>query len=369
MFQGNHFLLKVAVAAFASLALLTLLPPSDAKIHVFNSSPGPGRYTPEVIPNQVHLVYILPDAQESFNFQFSHFLCIYAAWHYWRPHTIFLHTNVNATGPEVARARGGTAGKWNQHIFSLFNLTINTVPVPTHAGNGEAIAGMEHKSDFVRVKAVHDLGGVYIDWDAHALRDIAPLRESGFKAVGGRQLGGQVISGTFMSEKGGRMVKLWMEQMHQVYTGGWTTHSNDVITKVGQRLVREPREMLIVEWDAFTPGSWMDADTDALYGVHDDTESNLANYTTGMALPAYDEEFSERWDHPERFLEWERDWSSTYLLHAFTPDRWSHNVEGFQNITPRYVLERQSNFARAVYPVAKIMYDRGLIGVDDLHTG
>ncbi|KAK4233206.1 hypothetical protein C8A03DRAFT_19665, partial [Achaetomium macrosporum] len=63
------------------------------------------------------------------------------------------------------------------------------------------------------------------------------------------------------------------------------------------------------------------------------------------------------------------DWSHTYLLHAFTPDRWQHKVPGFEHITPRYVLERRSNFARAVYPVAKVLFEQGLINVDDSHTG
>lgn len=371
---ATRSLLKVATAAFIVLTLLIFFLRSDAKTQISKSFPNVdlGRHTADVIPNQAHFVYILPDDKDNFNFQFSHFLSIYAAWYYWRPQAIFLHTNVDAARSEVARARNGTVGKWNEHIFNLFNITINTVLTPTHAGNGKELVDMEHKSDFVRVKAVHDFGGVYIDWDVHTLRDVAPLRQSGFKAVAGRQLGGPINSGTFMSEKGGKMIKLWMTQMHEVYDGGWTTHSNDVLTKVGERLVREPREMLILERDAFAPGSWENVDTDALFGVHNDTESNLANqtYVPGMALPAYDEEFSARWDHPERFLEWERDWSRSYLLHAFSPDRWSHKVEGLEEgITPRYVLERRSNFARAVYPVAKSMYERGLIGVNDSRTG
>ncbi|KAK4237711.1 hypothetical protein C8A03DRAFT_15776 [Achaetomium macrosporum] len=331
-----------------------------------------------VIPNQVHFVYILPDSSSNntttrdFSFEFSHFLSIYAAWHHWRPRTIYLHTNVAANGPEVARARNGTVGKWNHYIFTLFgtSLAINTVPVPTHAANGKPLQNMEHKSDFVRVKAVHDMGGVYIDWDVHALRDIRPLRESGFRAIGGRQLGGQINSGTFMAQPRAKMVRLWMEQMHEAYNGGWTTHSNEVITRVGQRLGREPGEMLILEREAFAPGSWRDEDTDDLFRVHDDTPSNLpGNYTEGMALPAHDEDFETRWAHPERFRDWERDWSHTYMLHAFTPTRWKHEVDGFEHITPRYVLARQSNFARAVYPVAKILYDKGLIRVGDSHTG
>jgi hypothetical protein len=326
-----------------------------------------------VIPNQVHFVYILKNTSHDFSFEFSHFLSIYAAWHYWRPQAIYLHTNVAADSAPVARARNGTAGKWNRHIFTLFNLTVQEVDVPTHAGNGVELANIEHKSDFVRVKALRELGGVYIDFDVHALRDIRPLRESGFRAIAGRQLGGQVNSGTFMAAPRARLTKLWMEQMHVVYTGGWTTHSNEVITRVGQRLVRETgaREMLIMERDAFAPGSWKDDDTDALFAVHDDVPSNLPTDIDigNVQLPSHDEAFEDRWDHPERFPDWERDWSHTYLLHAFTPDRWQHKVPGFDHITPRYVLERRSNFARAVYPVAKVLFEQGLIGVDDSHTG
>ncbi|KAH6687953.1 hypothetical protein F5X68DRAFT_206587 [Plectosphaerella plurivora] len=324
----------------------------------------------ETIPNQVHFVYVLADVDGDFGFQFSHALSMYAAWYYWRPRHIYLHTNVLANASAVARAKAGDDGKWSRLIFARFDVHINTVEAPTRADNGVAIRGLEHRSDFVRVKAVHDFGGVYIDWDVHALRDIRMLRETGFKAVAGRQLGGQINSGILLSRAGSRLTAGWMEGMHKAYTGGWTTHSNEVITKLGERLAGEPGgEVLIMEREAFSPGSWKDADTDTLFMVHDDEPSNLANYIAGDALPAYVEGYADRWERPGDFPSWARDWSSSYMLHAFRPGRWKHKVEGFEHITPRYVLERQSNFARAVYPVARQMYLEGLIDVDDTHDG
>ncbi|KAM0329898.1 hypothetical protein ACHAQA_004063 [Verticillium albo-atrum] len=358
-----------AIAVF--LFLLIFLLPHDTKAYIPASlvcdDHEPSSRS-ETIPNHVHFVYILSDLEGDFTFQFSHALSIYAAWFYWRPKTIYLHTNAAANGTSVLRAREGQAGKWNKLIFTLFDVVINTVDVPTHAGNGIKIQGMEHKSDFVRVKAVHEFGGVYIDWDVHVLRDIRILRESGFKAIAGRELGGMINSGCFMSEKGGKMIGLWMDGMHRAYTGGWTTHSNRVITSFGQRLIREPGEMLIMERDAFAPGSWENNDTDKLFSPHNET-SNIANFTRGDALPSHEEGFSDRFDHPERFPEWAHDWSSTYVLHAFSPDRWQHKVEGFGHVTPRYVLERRSNFARAVYPIARHMYEKGLIDLEDSHLG
>ncbi|KAH6658790.1 hypothetical protein F5X68DRAFT_237992 [Plectosphaerella plurivora] len=320
------------------------------------------------IPNYVHYVYILPESHDGFDFRFSHFLSIYAAWYYWRPDTIYLHTNVRDHGEEVSQAREGRAGKWSKMIFTLFDLRIRTVDVPSHAGNGVEIKNMEHKSDFVRVKAVYELGGIYIDWDVHPLRDIKILRQSGFRAVAGRQMDNQVNSGTFMSVRHGKMVKLWMNRMNIVYDGGWTTHSNEVITSCGQQLVREAGEMLIMERDAFAPGSWTNKDTDALFGFRGES-SNPANVNEGDALPALDETLSDRWDNPDKLPDWAHDWSHTYLLHAFSPDRWKHQVFGFENITPQYILNQTSNFALATYPIASHLYANGLIRSEDTYTG
>ncbi len=234
---------------------------------------------------------------------------------------------------------------------------------------GVALQNMEHRSDFVRVAAVRDLGGVYIDWDVHALRDIRVLRESGFRGVAGRELGGQLNSGTFMAARGARVMRLWAERMHRVYDGGWTTHSNVALTAVAERLGREEGEVLIVDREAFAPGSWEARDNEMLFAVGNETVSNLEGVVQGDTLATFDEAFEERWVHPERFTEGVRDWSATYMLHAFSPHRSGRKVPGFEQITPRYVLARQSNFARAVYSIARMMYDQGLMETDDSYLG
>lgn len=365
--------LRFAVIAGVALLILFsfLIVPKDSRPNLPKWSPhnATGATKEGAIPNQVHFVYILPETNSNFMFEFSHFLSIYAAWHHWKPDAIFLHTNADANSDAVLRARSGAQGKWNRYIFTLFNIQINTVVTPTRAGNGKDLVNMEHKSDFVRVKAVHDLGGVYIDWDVHALRDIAPLRNAGFRAVGGQQSNGELNSGTFLSVAGGRMISLWMERMNKVYDGQWSTHSNGVLTAVGQRLVREPGEMLNLERDAFAPGGWSEQEHKWLWQVHNDTKSNLEGIHQGDPLPSYEEEFEDRWKHKDRFPDWDRDWSGTWLLHAFSPARHHREINGFKHVTPRYVLARQSNFARGVYPIAKMMYERGLIRIDDSHTG
>ncbi|KEY66574.1 hypothetical protein S7711_10524 [Stachybotrys chartarum IBT 7711] len=138
---------------------------------------------------------------------------------------------------------------------------------------------------------------------------------------------------------------------------------------VGQYLVRQAREMLIVEREAFAPGSWEDQDSDGLFTAHNEEPSNLANFVPGGVLPRHEEPSDEKWDTTKGRPDWARDWSYTYLLHAFTPTRWGHEVPGFEHISSRYVLERQSNFARAVYPVARKLHEEGLLDIDDSYLG
>ncbi|KAJ4150696.1 hypothetical protein LMH87_011433 [Akanthomyces muscarius] len=209
------------------------------------------------IPNIAHFVYILSDPDNgTFPFKFSHFLSVYGAWRRWQPDVLYLHTNVAASSSAVLQARAGEQGKWAQRLFNMPGLVINTISAPTHTNRGQELKHMEHRSDFVRVKVVHDFGGVYMDMDVHALRDMRPLREAGYKAVAGRQGGGLLNSGTFLAAKGSKATRMWMERMHEVYDGGWTTHSNEALTTLGEDMKMYPCEMLMLDQAAFAPIGW-----------------------------------------------------------------------------------------------------------------
>jgi hypothetical protein len=58
------------------------------------------------------------------------------------------------------------------------------------------------------------------------------------------------------------------------------------------------------------------------------------------------------------------DFSATYVLHAFDDD--VGRIRGWDGqITPRYVLARQSNYARAVYPAVWHAAEAGIIPVEE----
>ncbi|CAG9947205.1 unnamed protein product [Clonostachys rosea f. rosea IK726] len=321
---------------------------SACKLEEKSASSCDERTGKHTIPNIVHYVYLLPRSSDDLQFQFSHFLSVYSAYYYWNPNEIYLHTNADSAS--LARAKSGSSGKWSSLLLTLPVLVVNEVKVPTHAENGKEIQNIEHKSDFVRVQAVYDYGGIYIDMDVFPLRDIKDLRERGYSAVAGRQHAGELNSGTFMSIKGGRVMKRWMERMTRVYDGQWTTHSNIALTHVAERR-EEGCDMLILHQDAFAPGSWESEDVSLLFHTHEEG-TRLFGLASRLG-------WTPKWAH---------DWSCTYLLHAFHPRKERHGFK-HNDITPSFVLAQRSNFGRAVYPVAKSLYDQGLIGFQDTDLG
>lgn len=372
----RSLLVRLAALAFAAVTIFQLLPHATKVLllseqmtasctAVDNSTPHAGdascalRTDGVRIPNTVHFVFILADPTNgTFPFQFSHFLSVYGASRRWKPDTVYLHTNVAADSDAVRRAKAGEAGKWAQRLLATTNLVVNTVEVPTHTTSGREITRMEHKSDFVRVQAVHDFGGIYIDMDVHPLRDVQPLRDAGYSAVAGKQGDGMLNSGTFMAAKGSKTTAAWIEKMHSVYDGRWTTHSNEALSALSGGVKKTPCELLVLEPAAFAPVGWRKYEMERLWGDHfPATEVDVVKHG-GM--------LSED-DHRDGLsgLRWTRDWSCTYLLHAFSSKKLRNGVRD-NGISPRQVAQRRSLFARAVYPMLTSMYEEGLVEDHDL---
>lgn len=67
-------------------------------------------------------------------FDFGVILAVYAAWYFWHPDAIHLHTD----DPDqiIRRARDGLSRKWSELILSMPRLQVMRAISPTHAGNG-----------------------------------------------------------------------------------------------------------------------------------------------------------------------------------------------------------------------------------------
>ncbi|KFY91611.1 hypothetical protein V500_04574 [Pseudogymnoascus sp. VKM F-4518 (FW-2643)] len=358
-------LMKFGPAAAFVAIILYFLTSTYPSTRIFSCPNSAVSAAIDPIPNRVHFVHIMPDGPDSdIQFKFKDFVAIYSASHFFGPDLIYIHTD--ASYASIERAQSGpiatAPSKWAHKILNLPAVVVRRVNPPDVAtGTGVAITLLQHKSDFVRAKAIYEHGGIYLDWDAHALRDVKPLRESGFANVVGRQRGGQVNSGVWMSRRGTLLVKLWAEKQHEVYSGAWTAHSNDLLTSlsekngdsslltmIAERLMPQNKEVLILETEAFAPMSWKLKDASKLFMPH--LNDNI-----------------EQMKSDAKKSDWEIDYSTSYILHAFKPDK-SEHIENFDRddgITVKYVLARLSNFAIAVYPAVKHAIDTGVISVDD----
>jgi hypothetical protein len=393
------------VGAFSAIVSLLLVWALFGQNRLWsNSLPDPDKFEGHLevnqirraeIPNQVHYVHIMAELQGELQFELKHFLSVYAAHVYLKPDRILIHTDASADA--IDRAKQGLdkpPNKWARLILNLPNVQANHVKAPTKTrGSGSEIRGLEHKSDFVRARVVHDLGGVYFDFDVHALRDIRPLREAGFATVLGRQMGWQINSGCFMACARSRVMRLWVDNMDRVYNGGWTTHSNELLTRIAERLVPVPREVLILDQATLAPGSWEEADKIKLFSAHFDTpptpppsaKSPSASVNPSSVLQkqqelqsdagtltvfgdALDSVAENLWPAPppQSDAEWEMDYSASFVVHAFSPTaRGEHSVENFTAITMQYLLARQSNLARLIYPIVIRAMAEGLLTEDD----
>jgi len=137
-----------------------------------------------VIPNIVHYVWVLKDPAE-FRLPFKVFVSIYSATLFWNPDKIYIHTDASPGILLDAQAAGDV---WTRRILALPGVIPNFIQAPNVTDKGVHIKKMEHKADFLRMAVLRDYGGVYLDTDAVPLRDIGPLRNSGFANV----LGGAV---------------------------------------------------------------------------------------------------------------------------------------------------------------------------------
>lgn len=310
-------------------------------------------YRKPPIPNIVHYTMIMKDEYAEFSINFMSFLSVYSALRILEAPQVFIHTDFNET--MLGRAREG-GSKWTRMLLTTFpEVIINKVSVVTHA-NGKEITNVEHRSDMIRFDQVYERGGLYLDFDVYALRDASVLREAGFNNVVGRQNDGGLNNGCFMAQPKSALAYLMKHDQWSTFDGGWLTHSVNLLTSISERLVRTPGEVLILDQFAMAPWGWGDEDQKHMYGPHKETIPQFPQVNDPVEDPL------ERWQNKVRGTDWELDFSSTYFLHAFRARRSGETgkIPGFNGVSVKYILERNSNFALATWHIVQIGLHEGV---------
>lgn len=309
------------------------------------TSPGSG----VVIPNIVHYVWALKDPEGTLEFQFKHFVSIYSSYLYLNPDVIYIHTNARPSA--ILTAKGDPRSIWTHKVFEIPGVVVRHIEVPTHTKYGAELEHMEHRSDFVRPGILRDFGGIYFDFDVVPIRDLKPLRESGFRNVFGHELGEKVNNGVMLSAKGSRFMDVFDRDQHEVFSGWWIEHSVLQLTRMATALMAIPNEVLILERHAFIPDGWDDDRHARLFRRHASQAEGIDDRQISLG-DMDDEGFSYwNWSRYRSRQEWELDYSKSYTIHALSPPlHVANRTPDCLEISWDYVMERTSNYAAQIYP-------------------
>jgi hypothetical protein len=327
-----------------------------------------GSSSPKSIPNIVHYIWILKDPTV-FRLNFKHFISFYSAHLYFNPDVIYIHTDAS---PELFERASKSGDDWTRRILAIPNVKYHRVDPLTETRKGVPVKLLEHKADFLRMDVLYEFGGIYMDSDTVPLRDISDLRNSGFANVVGGAVAltmkhsGKINNGVMMSEPRSTLMNIYIQAAHQFFDGSWAKASVLLLTDIANRLAAIPHQVLILQPTAFSPTSWEFADQKKLFEPHVDTLTGKGVFNLPSGELKTCKDIFGWLEEKEKFKmdDWEIDFSSTYILHAFDDDipkigKWDHKID------VSYILSRQSNYARAVHPAIAHAISAGVITSED----
>ncbi len=229
------------------------------------------------VPRVFHFVFGLRPQKEPFHL--SHYLAVASCAGVNRPEKILFHYHHEPWGPY-----------WEA---TLPLVTPVQVELPERVQNfdygfrnrGCARYRYAHLSDFIRLDALIEHGGVYADIDTIFVREL-PERLFEAPLVLGRE--GDVVCQTtgerrrslcnalILAEPGAEFAKLWRDGMEQAFDGSWSNHS----TLLPQRLAEIHPHLLHIEPErSFYAHPWTregihtllegcDPDFEGVYSMH-----------------------------------------------------------------------------------------------------
>ncbi|CAN8103538.1 unnamed protein product [Discula destructiva] len=196
---------------------------------------------------------------------------------------------------------------------------------------------------------MREFGGVYLDFDVVPIRDLKPLRESGFRNIFGHELHEKVNNGVMLSVKGSRLMDIFDRDQHEAFDGWWISHSVHLLTSLANAMMAIPNEVLILERHAFIPDGWDEERHARLFQRHATEAVILDDKKISEELIDGDGFSFWNWTSSRTRRDWEMDYSKAYTVHALSPHGVSRTPACLE-ISWDYVMERKSNYAAQVYP-------------------
>ncbi|KAL6714762.1 hypothetical protein ACLMJK_008187 [Lecanora helva] len=315
------------------------------------------------IPNVVHFVHLVePGPHPKYEFPFHQFVAIYSAHHYLNPEAIYILTNV--ANDKIHQVLDNSTSAYTQAVLKLPTVQFKYHGVTSKTTKGLQLTELAHQADFIRTDVLRRHGGIYLDDDAYILRDLSPLRHSGFSNIIGNQIGGDICNAVMLSTPHNDLMTAYYALQDKLFDGSWQRHSVYLLSTLAQKFAAKAQQVLVLPQDTFFPLSWNVDDLHTLYDVHNDDEDDDKSPDMEGSIP-FEEYFTGHVPNT-----WRRDWRTSYILHGWTSaignnlgtDKMMEETFGrFGGITLEYVLARNSNFARAVYPAVRHALDKGVL--------
>jgi hypothetical protein len=204
-----------------------------------------------LIPNIVHFVYGMCGQRRDRPFSFVHYVAFKSALEVHQPDQIILHSGYQPAGP------------WWAALANDVQLRIVTPPTSIH---GKPVDRPEHRSDLVRLDALLEFGGLYLDMDTVSTRSVAELRchrcvlgEERTPGSGSHGLSNAVM----MAEPNSEFLTRWKRAYATFNQAYWNTHSVVLPRLMAQQ--SEPGEVHTLPVESFHWPSWDDRGISALF--------------------------------------------------------------------------------------------------------
>ena len=246
------------------------------------------------IPNIVHFVHLIrgSDSEPVVEFPFRQFVAIYSAHYYLNPDKIYIHTNLEDHA--LGAAINASTSPYVRSLLKLPNIVFNYEYTPLKTTGRKDISELAHRADFIRTRVLKKWGGLYLDDDAYVVRDMKPLRESGFRTIAGRQEDGQICNAVIMTAPESSVISLFYTLQDRIFDGGWTTHSVGLLTRLAHDFSGVDREMLILEREVFYRLGFNKEDLTALYHIYSDDRGKREEQEEGKDVNKDNERGSQK---------------------------------------------------------------------------
>lgn len=227
---------------------------------IATTSPSPQKPSKYSVPNIVHQTY---DYQSP---NFFLFLSIMTVQRFLRPDKHILWVN------DEGRYRRGHWESWQKRaapdswervfvdLLSNGSVEARLRTFPAHPpGNTSTFApNKAHRSDFVRMAALQEMGGIYLDTDAYALRSLDELRVHDFvlgfdNIVNPDPLAPKRLNnGVLLSKPQAAFLDLWMKEYAKFNPSSFD-HDSSVVP---YRLATQYPDLVHIEWNRLSPTSF-----------------------------------------------------------------------------------------------------------------